>query len=515
MALTPGMHINISQGQQLKLTPQLQQSIKILQHSTLDLQQMVRQTLEENLFLELEEEQLPELSLEQDAPDQDAAEETPADDQEEAFNAADDGQSALPDELDTDAEWSDVWQDVEPAGPVTVHGTVDMSEYTAPENYTAEERTLADHLHWQVEIYPWGDALDQAIAAFLVDEINEDGYLQVPLPLLTDALTQQLETPASQDQVERVLSIIQQFEPTGVGARDLRECLLLQMRADPRADDVPAQLHEQALDLIENHFELLATQQFRRIQRRYRLDDAELDALIHHIQSYDPRPGRAYAAIERSYVVPDLLLRRRGDTFELELNPEAYPRLRLNSEYIDLSQQVKDAEQAAALKEKLHEARNLIKSLHHRGETLLRVGRFIIERQKQFFQEGEKAMQPLVLREVAEALELHESTISRATNQKFIQTPRGTFELKYFFSAGVSQDNEAEQSAVAIKSHIREFIESEDPARPFSDNKIKQMLEEQGIKVARRTIAKYREAMGIPSSSERKRLNYFKTRNGR
>ncbi|HID00446.1 MAG TPA: RNA polymerase factor sigma-54, partial [Piscirickettsiaceae bacterium] len=205
----------------------------------------------------------------------------------------------------------------------------------------------------------------------------------------------------------------------------------------------------------------------------------------------------------------------RGDGLELELNPDAYPRLRLNNEYIELTQRIQDDKQAAILKEKLNEARNLIKSLHHRGETLLRVARFIVERQKRFFEEGERGMQPLVLREVAEALNLHESTISRATNQKFIQTPRGTFELKYFFSAGISQQGEDEQSATAIKSYIREFIDGEDPRKPLSDNKIMQMLEDKGIKVARRTIAKYREAMGIPASSERKRLNYLKARSSR
>ncbi|HIQ40870.1 MAG TPA: RNA polymerase factor sigma-54 [Sulfurivirga caldicuralii] len=512
MALTPGMHINVSQSQQLKLTPQLQQSIKILQHSALDLQQLVAQTLEENLFLELEEETIPVLSLEQDqpdAPDKDLVSDEPEE------SAPDSPSEALPDELETDSEWQDVWQDIETIGPITAHGIVNNDDYTAPENYTSEEKNLHDHLRWQVEIYPWKNEQDQAIAEFLIDEINEDGYLQVPLSSLAEAISRQLDTPVSETDIERVLATVQEFDPTGVGARDLRECLLLQLHADPRLDEVTPKLHAQALDLIENHFPLLATHQYRRIQRRYQLDDAGFDQLIHYIQSFDPRPGRAYAPIERSYVIPDLLLHRRGDGLELELNPDAYPRLRLNNEYIELTQRIQDDKQAAILKEKLNEARNLIKSLHHRGETLLRVARFIVERQKRFFEEGERGMQPLVLREVAEALNLHESTISRATNQKFIQTPRGTFELKYFFSAGISQQGEDEQSATAIKSYIREFIDGEDPRKPLSDNKIMQMLEDKGIKVARRTIAKYREAMGIPASSERKRLNYLKARSSR
>ncbi|WP_294948403.1 RNA polymerase factor sigma-54 [Sulfurivirga sp.] len=511
MALFPGMQVNLTQSQQLKLTPQLQQSIKVLQQSVLEVQQLVEQTLEENIFLELEQDEdgllealAPETSNEEDAPQQPDTDEIA----ETVSETLPEDPAALSDELESDTSWEDIYQD--DGGPITAHGRVSDEDFTAAENYTAELETLHDHLLWQVETLHWDNPLDQLIAEYIVDSIDDDGYLQDSLAQIRDAVSEHAGEPVTEADVQRVLDTVQQFDPTGVGARDLQECLLLQLRAaKPLPED--SALHEQAEDLISNHFDLLANHQYKRIQRRYRLKEPQLHELIHYIQRFDPRPGRQYAPVERDYVIPDLILRRVGEELMLELNPEAYPRLRLNAEYIQLAQQVEDPKQSEQLREKLAEARNLIKSLHHRGETLLRVGRFIVERQKRFFEEGEKAMQPLVLRDVAEALDLHESTISRATSQKYIQTPRGTFELKYFFSTAIVQYGEEDQSAVAIKSHIRELIEQEDPKKPLSDSRIAALLEEQGIHVARRTIAKYREAMGIPASSERKRLNYFKT----
>lgn len=507
MAILPGMQINLTQSQQLKMTPQLQQSIKILQQSSLEIQQMLSEALEENLFLELEEEELPRLSLEQDTPD--AQEERPSPEPSETPLEPENTQ--LTEEIEeVDTNWSDVYEDTG-SGPITAHGVVNQEDYTSPENYTAAEKSLHDYLMWQAEVYSWDSELDATLAEYIIDEIDDDGYFTLPLADFAEQLTEALELPISEADIERVLAVVQQFEPTGVGARDLRECLLLQLYNDPIIEQEDEQaLYQQALDLIENHFELLSTHQYKRIKRRYKLDDEGLQALINYIQRYDPRPGRKFAIVENSYIMPDLILKRSQDGFILELNPEAYPSLRLNEEYITLVQKVDDPKQALKLKNKLTEAKNLIKSLKHRGETLLRVGRFIVERQKKFFEEGEKAMQPMVLREVAEALDLHESTISRATNQKYIQTPRGTYELKFFFSAGVSQYGDEDQSSVAIKSYIKEFIEAEDKHKPLSDNKIMKMLEEKGIHVARRTIAKYREALGISASSERKKMNYFK-----
>ncbi len=507
MAILPGMQINLTQSQQLKMTPQLQQSIKILQQSSIEIQQMLNEALEENLFLELEEEELPRLTLEQEEATE-GGEPSPEQNTEQPLQPESEQLTEEIEQLDT--SWSEVFDETT-SGPVTQHGIVNAEDYTAPENYTAEEKTLHEHLLWQAEVYSWPSELDAQLAEYLIDELDEDGYLTASLATLSQQLTEAFDLSISEAELERVLSVIQQFEPTGVGARDLRECLLLQLHSEPILEqDEDRQYFEYALDLIENHFELLSTHQYRRIQRRYKLDEQGLQKLIRYIQRYDPRPGRKYAVVERSYIVPDLILKRSDQGFILELNPEAYPALRINETYISLAQQVEDPKQAVKLKDKLTEAKNLIKSLKHRGETLLRVGQFIVERQKGFFEEGERAMQPMVLREVAEALALHESTISRATNQKYIQTPRGTYELKFFFSAGVNQYGEEDQSSVAIKSYIREFIEGEDKRKPLSDNKIMKMLEEKGIHVARRTIAKYREAMGIPSSSERKKMNLFK-----
>ena len=518
MALMPGLEINVGQAQQLKLTPQLQQSIKVLQYSALDVQQLVERSLEENCFLELEEEEelASEIGTETDALHDNNADEDAFPDPDPLSSTEDTPPSTdVPEELDTDAEWQDVFADADPLPSSAPSSRNGEEEYTAPENYTSEEKTLHDHLYWQLDIHTWPDERQRLIAEFIVDAIDEDGYLHTSVEELAQSISQETGESVTVLEVEQALAQVQQFEPTGVGARDLRECLLLQLHADARTDDPLARYHEKALDLIENHFELLATHQFKRIQRRYKLNDEELEELIRYIQSYDPRPGRCFAPTQQTYIVPDLILTRRQGQLQLELNPEAYPRLRLNPEYISLVDQIPDRKQVSKLKEQLADAKNLIKSLQHRGQTLLRVGRYIVEKQKRFFEEGERGMQTLVLREVAEALDLHESTISRATSQKYIQTPRGTFELKYFFSAGVSQGNDAAQSAVAIKSYIREFIEQEDPARPLSDSKIMKMLEEKGIQVARRTIAKYREAMGIPSSSERKRLNYFKKHRGK
>ncbi len=513
MAIMPGLQISVGQSQQLKLTPQLQQSIKVLQQSALEIQALVEQSLEENIFLELDQDDEVESS---DTLDTDEA--IASNTASEAASDSDDLDTVAPStdvqllnaDLDADASWEQIYQD-DPAPVASLSRAAQADdEWTAPENYTAEQRSLYDHLLWQAEIHEWDSDLELLIAQYIIDSLDEDGYLTESLDAIARAVSEHADLPVSEEEVESVLKVVQSFEPAGVAARNLQECLLLQMNADTRPDDDTNPLREQALDLISKHFELLSTQQFNRIKRRYKLNDEQLQALIHYIQSFDPRPGRAYAVVENDYIVPDLILTRRGDGYVLELNSDAYPRLRLNPEYIALAEQIKDGAQANKLKEKQQEARLLIKSLQHRGETLLRVGRYIVDRQKSFFEEGEKAMQPMVLREVAEALDLHESTISRATNKKYIQTPRGTYELKYFFSSGVAQYGQADQSATAIKSYLREFIESEDPRKPLSDSKLAKMLEEKGIHVARRTIAKYRESLGIPASSERKRINYFK-----
>lgn len=500
MALMPGLQINI--GQQLKLTPQLQQSIKILQYSALEVQQTIEATLEVNYLLEVEEEQdsdnesldtLAESQLEKN----DHESSTTADEQPIDINRSDN----LSEELDIDCNWDEVYTDHTPAA-----STQSSEEYVSAENYTASEKTLHDHLYWQSDIFPWDDGLE-VLASYIIDDINEEGYLSSDLNALLDSINQKEspETPYTLETLSQVLSTIQQFEPTGVAAQNVQESLCLQLNALPNNPFVVT-----AQQLVLNHFDWLSLHDHKRIKKFYSLNDEELTTLLKLLQSLNPRPGRDFSNTQSEVIVPDLRIKRVKQGWLVELNAKAFPRLSINLAYVDLTKNLNDREQSKKIKEQLIEAKGLIKSIHSRGETLLRVGRFIVEKQSQFFEEGEQAMQPLVLREVAEYLELHESTISRATTQKYMQTPRGTYELKYFFSTGVSQYGSADQSATAIKSHIKRLIDKEDPKKPLSDNKLMMLLEEKEITVARRTIAKYREALNIPSSSERKKLNKFK-----
>lgn len=498
MALMPGLQINM--GQQLKLTPQLQQSIKILQYSALEVQQTIETTLESNFMLEVADEFDQDENEEQIASDAIAEnstqetssiEETPID-----IGEAD----TIKDSLEIDCDWEEVYTDHTPS-----LSSQSAEEYTGAETYTASEESLHDRLYWQSDIYPWTDE-ESVVASYLIDDINEEGYLTNDLDSLYSSIsTNEPDLIISPADLEHVLGVIQQFEPVGVGARSVQESLLLQLANMQKTPFVMT-----AIQLITEHFDWLSFHDSKRIKKMYGLDDDQLVHLLKLIQSLNPRPGREFSNTQSEVIVPDLRLRRLKSGWLVELNAKAFPRLSINSAYIDLASTIKNSEQSKQIKEQLVEAKGLIKSIHSRGETLLRVGKFIVEKQERFFEEGEHAMQPLVLREVAEFLELHESTISRATNQKYIQTPRGTFELKYFFSTGVSQYGSADQSAIAIKAHIKGLIDEEDPKKPLSDSKLMKLLEDKEIVVARRTIAKYREALKIPSSSERKKLNQFK-----
>ncbi|MBE0493349.1 MAG: RNA polymerase factor sigma-54 [Thiomicrospira sp.] len=510
MAMMPGLQINI--GQQLKLTPQLQQSIKILQYSALEVQQTIQATLETNFMLEIEDDLVDDLDNSDESRDKNALEDLEAggqlaaDQDLKALDISDDANHA-DEAYSADYSWDDLYSDRQttPSSSQTSRSQ-DSDEYSAPENYTAEQVSLHSHLNWQADIYAWPSDSFATIASFLIDEINDEGYLHAPLESVLNSIHQhEPSLKISLKDLETVLEIIQQFEPSGVGARSVQECLLLQLKSLPKTPYLVT-----AKQLIEEHFDWLSYRDHKRIKKVYGLDDAQLDELLRSIQSLNPRPGREFSVTQADIVVPDLRLFRSRQGWVVELNAEAFPRLNVNATYIDLASKLTNSEQARKIKEQLVEARGLIKSVQSRGETLLRVGRYIVEKQHRFFEEGEQAMQPLVLREVAEVLELHESTISRATNQKYIQTPRGTFELKYFFSTGVSQYGSDDQSAIAIKAHIKELISQEEAKKPLSDNKLMELLEEKDISVARRTIAKYREALGIPSSSERKKLHRFR-----
>ncbi|MGE4535102.1 RNA polymerase factor sigma-54 [Halomonas sp.] len=469
MAIKASLQLRV--GTQLTMTPQLQQAIALLQLSTLDLRQEIQQAMESNPLLELDEEFGEQASVE--TPEEEWASEIPA-------------------ELSTDSEWSDTYTDL--AAPAGGEGP-DFERQ-------AEGQSLRGHLAWQLAMSDLAPR-ERQIAESLIDAVDDAGYLSSPLDELCEGLRAQGLAGLRSREVETVLLRLHQFEPTGVFARDLRECLALQLAALP--DDTPCL--PQARRLVRQFLEALAGDDRRLLKRRLGLDDAALDATIALVRALDPRPGSAFAGVTDDYVVPDLVAYHDRHGWRVELNPEALPRLRIQPDYAALVRRADSSDDNRFLKDHLQEARWLMKSLASRNDTLLRVGREILARQLDFLEQGEEAMKPLILADIAEAVEMHESTISRVTTQKFIHTPRGVFELKYFFSSQVGGEGDGDaHSSTAIRARIRKLIQEEPPRKPLSDSKLVALLDEAGIKVARRTVAKYREAMGIPSSSERKRL---------
>lgn len=465
--------LQLKVGTQLTMTPQLQQAIQLLQLSTLDLRQEIQQALESNPLLELEEEYGEQLL---DEP------------------AEDDWASDIPAELSVDSDWGDTYQDF--AASESMGEAPDLDRNAAVVG-------LGEHLLWQLAMGDF-DPRDAALATYLIDAIGSDGYLGDSLEALAAGLQDAIQ-PVSTAELERILSRIQRFDPIGVGARDLRECLLLQL--DVLDADTP--LLVQAKRLVRQFLEALAADDRRLLKRRLRLDDDELDAVIALIRTLDPRPGQRFASTGNSYVIPDLIARVTPEGWRIELNADALPRLRIQPDYAALIRRADKSDDNVFLRQHLQEARWLMKSLSSRNDTLLRVGREIMERQVAFLERGEEAMKPLILADIAERVELHESTISRVTTQKFIHTPRGVFELKYFFSSQVGgQSGDADSvSSTAIRARLKKLIGEEPARKPLSDSKLVALLAEADINVARRTVAKYREAMGIPSSSERKRLS--------
>lgn len=478
MSMKPGLHLQL--GQQLTMTPQLQQAIRLLQLSTVELRQEIREALETNPLLELEEDFSDAESLEDVAEREAGLEED------------------IPQELDMDSDWDDWFDDT--GGPASGGEPFDdPGDRAAPAG-------LHEHLLWQLNLTPFSP-LDRAIAHAIVESLDERGYLEADLTDIAAAGRALLGEDApdgfpDEDEVLAVLHRVQHFDPPGVAARDLRECLLLQLEQLP-----PEQAHrDTALMLVRDGLPLLEKRDYRALRRQLAIGENELVDTVKLVSSLNPFPGEALQAPNDDYVIPDVIVSRREGRWQAELNPEALPRLGLNHYYASLAGQARTEQEGSYLRGRLQEARWLLKSLQSRNETLLRVASCIVEVQQGFFTYGEEAMKPLVLAEVAEVVGMHESTISRVTNQKFMFTPRGLFELKYFFSSHVSTEAGGECSSTAIRAIIRKLIAAEDARKPLSDNKLAALLGEQGIQVARRTVAKYREAMKIPASSERKRL---------
>ena len=467
-------------GQHLTMTPQLQQAIRLLQLSTLELQTEVQQAVESNLMLEEATE-----------------EEHPGGGNGEADtkNTETDVQPVdIPEQLPVDSAWEDIY-DAAPS-----FGSAPDDTGPEIESQRTSGESLKDHLYWQLGLSSLSDT-DKVIAASLIDAIDDDGYLRATLEDIQRSVANH-GTEVAIEEVEAVLHHVQHLDPTGVGARDLRECLLLQLQQE----SIDSPWRDAAIRLVDVFLDVLAARDYAQLARRMQLTKEELQQVITLVQTLNPRPGGQIHPEPAQYVVPDVFVRKHKSTWMVELNPESIPRLRINSYYASLIRRADNSADNNCLKAHLQEARWFLKSLKSRSETLLKVATCIVERQQAFLEYGEEGMKPMVLHDVAEVVGMHESTISRVTTQKYMHTPRGIYELKYFFSSHVSTHSGGEASSTAIRALIKKLIAAENPRKPLSDSKLASVLSEQGINVARRTVAKYREAMTIPSSNERKRL---------
>lgn len=473
-----GLQLRLSQ--QLAMTPQLQQAIRLLQLSTLELQQELQQALESNPLLEqIDTHEEIDTRETQDSETLDTA---------DALE-----QKEMPEELPLDASWDTIYTAGTPSGT-----SGDYIDDELPVYQGETTQTLQDDLMWQVELTPFSDT-DRAIATSIVDAVDDTGYLTVPLE---DILESMGDEEIDIDEVEAVLKRIQRFDPVGVAAKDLRDCLLIQLS---QFDKTTPWLEEARL-IISDHLDLLANHDFRTLMRVTRLKEDVLKEAVNLIQSLDPRPGQSIQTGEPEYVIPDVLVRKHNGHWTVELNSDSIPRLQINQHYASMCNNARNDGDSQFIRSNLQDAKWLIKSLESRNDTLLRVSRCIVEQQQAFFEQGEEYMKPMVLADIAQAVEMHESTISRVTTQKYLHSPRGIFELKYFFSSHVNTEGGGEASSTAIRALVKKLIAAENPAKPLSDSKLTSLLSEQGIMVARRTVAKYRESLSIPPSNQRKQL---------
>ncbi len=489
--------IQLSLGHHLTMTPQLQQAIRLLQLSILELRQEIQDALDSNLMLEDADEAEGQVEEIREPRGHEAIAEPAPGDRMQTVNEArleqeftpDD--SAIPNDLPVDSEWTDHFDGHVPAGGGE-EGDFDIfTQQSRPE-------TLQDFLHWQLNLSRL-DGTDLAIATTIVDAIDADGYLGQSCEELLEILGDDKLTAAA---IETVLHRIQALDPPGVGARNLAECLRIQLRQRPD----PTMATRDAIAICDHCFTALSRNDLERIQRQLGLTPEALAAAITEIRSLHPRPGSLISTAKPEYVIPDVFVRRKDGVWVVELNAETSPRLRVNADYAKLIRRADQSDTNIFLRNHLQEARWFIKCLLSRNDTVLRVATKIVEMQRDFLEQGEEAMKSMVLRDVADALDLHESTVSRVTTQKYMHTPRGTYEFKYFFSSHVNTATGGECSSVAIRAIIRKLIAAEPPSKPLSDIRIAAILGDQGIQVARRTVAKYRENMGIAASNDRRRL---------
>ncbi|GAP66471.1 RNA polymerase, sigma 54 subunit, RpoN/SigL [Mizugakiibacter sediminis] len=479
--MKPGLQLRLHQ--QLALTPQLQQAIRLLQLSQLELETELRQMVESNPMLEFADEAGDGAAAGADG------EAGPGERAEEA-----------PAPAEASAESSENW-DAEPefALDPSYPGSGGNGDDDALEAQDAAPEGLREHLLWQLNLTPMSER-DRAIATALIDALDEDGYLREGLEPVATALAPLF--PVTMEEIEAVRHRVQRFDPVGVASLDLRDCLAVQLELMEPATEGRAL----AQQIVAGELELLAKQDLARLARRLHADDGDVAVAAALIRSLDPRPGAALNPAPVEYVTPDAYAWKADGRWRVSLSPGSQPRLAVNQHYCSLIARAR-REDAAYLRGQLQEARWLLKSLKARADTLLKVAEAIVRAQSAFLEYGPEAMKPLVLREVAEQVGMHESTISRVTTRKYLHTPRGTFEFKYFFSSGVSTDDGGSASATAIQAMIRKLVADENRRQPFSDQALAEELHRRGIQVARRTVAKYREALRIPSSSERMRAS--------
>ncbi len=490
----PALRLGVSQH--LSLTPQLKQAIRLLQLSAMELEMEVREALESNPLLEQESEPTPEgeapASANGDATPE-AAAPPEEDNRAEPDTPSESELPEIPDHAYQDSfdEWGSRSSSSGSGGGFDAEGEPLEARTAAPE-------TMQDHLRWQLNLTPLS-ARDHAIAEVIIESLEEDGYLREPVEALQAALRPEIE--ANVEEIEAVRHRVQRFDPVGVASRTLSECLDVQLSLlDP---DTPALAT--ARRLVVEHLEALAKLDRDKLAQKLGATLAEIEAAVELVRACEPRPGNGYGDVTAEYIVPDAYAAKQDGRWRIKLNPSCQPSLAINRQYERLAAESR-GETGGFLKGRLQEARWLIKSLKARGETLMKVATCIVRQQSAFLDYGPEAMRPLTLKQVADEIGVHESTVSRITTRKYLHTPRGTFEFKHFFSVGLATHEGGEASATAIRAMIKKLVEDEDPRKPMSDAAISGELGKRGIEVARRTVAKYREAMNIPASSDRCRL---------
>ncbi|MHA3317179.1 RNA polymerase factor sigma-54 [Legionella pneumophila] len=460
--MKPTLQIGI--GQHLTLTPQLQQAIRLLQLSTFDLQQEIQLVVESNPLLEA----------------------TPVEEKEDTQINTNQNQDEY-----SDFQWSQLYNNL------NKRNNFEENDYNF-DNLHCTTTNLQDHLNWQLDLTPMSD-IDRVIATTIIDAINDDGFLTIPVSEIHASLNSD-DFPLDIEEIEAVRHRLQLFDPVGCASVNLAETLVLQLEQLP----LEPKLLATAKKVILEDIELLGQHNYRQLMKNHQISEKTIHEILQVIHKLNPKPGSLIHQDNIEYVIPDLTVKKIDNQWKVFLNQDILPRLSINSQYAALIQRANNSLDNQFLKHNLQEARWFLKSIQSRQETLLKVATCIMEYQHGFLEFGEEAMKPLILNDVASALDMHESTVSRVTTQKFINTPRGVFELKYFFSSHVNTDSGGECSSTAIRAVIKKLISTENRKKPLSDSKIAQLIGEQGIKVARRTVAKYREAMGIPPSNERK-----------